>query len=346
MADKPAQVKCVVWDLDGTIWEGTLSEGGAGCLRQGVLETIHELDRRGIIQSIASKNDAPNAMKKLEEFGIADYFLCPQISWGPKSAAIQTILTTLNLKSEAVAFVDDNAFERDEVGFAHPKVRTYDAEEAAGLTERPEFTVRFITQDSANRRKMYQADISRQAAEQSFAGTAEAFLATLDMRMDISRVTEQDLRRVEELTIRTHQLNSTGYTYSYEELLAMSQSPDYIFCICGLHDRYGDSGKVGLLLLERQKEALRLKLLIVSCRVMTRGIGSALLAYATQLAHECGKKLQAEFFETEYNRIMYITYKLAGFDEVEENGQNILLEYDQEEPIPFPAYLTVDIAEG
>src|SRR5699024_7913280 len=82
MADKPAQVKCVVWDLDGTIWEGTLSEGGAGCLRQGVLETIHELDRRGIIQSIASKNDAPNAMKKLEEFGIADYFLCPQISWG------------------------------------------------------------------------------------------------------------------------------------------------------------------------------------------------------------------------------------------------------------------------
>ena len=346
MADKPAQVKCVVWDLDGTIWEGTLSEGGAGCLRQGVLETIHELDRRGIIQSIASKNDAPNAMKKLEEFGIADYFLCPQISWGPKSAAIQTILTTLNLKSEAVAFVDDNAFERDEVGFAHPKVRTYDAEEAAGLTERPEFTVRFITQDSANRRKMYQADISRQAAEQSFAGTAEEFLATLDMRMDISRVTEQDLRRVEELTIRTHQLNSTGYTYSYEELLAMSQSPDYIFCICGLHDRYGDSGKVGLLLLERQEEALRLKLLIVSCRVMTRGIGSALLAYATQLAHACGKKLQAEFFETEYNRIMYITYKLAGFDEVEENGQNILLEYDQEEPIPFPAYLTVDIAEG
>ena len=107
----------------------------------------------GIIQSIASKNDAPNAMKKQEEFGIADYFLCPQISWGPKSAAIQTILTTLNLKSEAVAFVDDNAFERDEVGFAHPKVRTYDAEEAAGLTERPEFTVRFITQDSANRRK-------------------------------------------------------------------------------------------------------------------------------------------------------------------------------------------------
>ena len=342
MADQPAQVKCVVWDLDDTVWTGTLTEGGAAALRPGVLETIRELDRRGIIQSIASKNDAPNAMKRLEAFGIADYFLCPQISWGPKSAAVQAILTTLNLKPEAVAFVDDNPFERDEVRFAHPRVRCYDAAEAAALPDRPEFTVRFITQDSANRRKMYQADINRQAAEQAFSGSSEEFLATLGMRMDISRVTEQDLRRVEELTIRTHQLNSTGYTYSYEELLALSRSPDHIFCICGLRDSYGDSGKVGLLLLERGVSALRLKLLIVSCRVMSRGIGSALLAYATQLARGLGLPLQAEYLETEHNRIMYITYKLAGFDEIAEDGRNILLEYAGEDAIPFPPYLTVD----
>ena len=346
MADKPAQVKCVIWDLDGTVWEGVLTEGGGRRLRPGVLETIRELDRRGIIQSIASKNDAHTALRRLEELGIADYFLCPQISWGPKSAAVAAILSTLNLKSEAVAFVDDSPFERDEVRFAQPKVRTYDAGEAAGLPDRPEFTVRFITQDSANRRKMYQADISRQAAEQAFSGSAEEFLATLDMHMDIAPVTGQDLRRVEELTIRTHQLNSTGYTYSYEALLDLSRSPDYIFRICGLRDRYGDSGKVGLLLLERREEALRLKLLIVSCRVMTRGIGSALLAYATQLARGEGKPLEAEYFETEYNRIMYITYKLAGFDEAAEDGQNILLVYDREEPIPFPPYLTVELPEN
>lgn len=345
MSDKPAQIKCVVWDLDGTVWEGVLSEGGAARLRDGVLDTIHELDRRGIIQSIASKNDHDAAMKKLTEFGIEDYFLCPQISWDAKSTSVRTILETLNLKPEAVAFVDDNPFERDEVRFAHPKVRTYDASEAAVLPEKAEFQVRFITEDSANRRKMYQADIDRQTAEHSFGGSAEEFLSTLHMRMDISRVTEKDLRRVEELTIRTHQLNSTGYTFSYEELLALSQSPDHIFRICGLHDDYGDSGKVGLLLLENRPDALHLKLLIVSCRVMTRGIGSALLAYATQLAHSLGKKLQAEFLETEHNRIMYITYKLAGFEEVEEDGERLLLEYTGEDAIPFPPYLTVDIAD-
>lgn len=348
MADKPAQIKCVVWDLDGTLWEGTLSEGGAGALRSGVADTVRELDRRGIIQSIASKNEASAALKRLAELGLAEYFLCPQISWGHKSDAVQTILTTLNLKPEAVAFVDDNPFERDEVRFAHPKVRTYDADQAVQLPQMEEFSVRFVTQDSANRRKMYQADLDRQQAEQSFKGSAEEFLATLNMRMDISRVTEGDLRRVEELTVRTHQLNSTGYTYSYDQLLALSQSPDHIFCICGLRDNYGDSGKVGLLLLERQPQALRLKLLIVSCRVMSRGIGSALLAYATQLALAQGKKLQAEFLETEHNRIMYITYKLAGFDEVEEDGANLLLEYAKQEPIPFPPYLAVDVsgAEG
>lgn len=346
MADKPAQVKCVIWDLDGTVWEGTLTEGGAQALRPGVADAIRELDRRGIIQSVASKNDAAPALKRLEAFGLADYFLCPQISWGPKSGAVQAILDTLNLKPEAVAFVDDRPFERDEVRFAHPKVRTYDAAQAASLPQLPECCVRFITQDSANRRKMYQADLNRQAAERDFGGSAEEFLATLDMRMEITRVTQEDLQRVEELTVRTHQLNSTGYTYSYEQLLALAQSPEHIFCICGLQDRYGDSGKVGLLLLERQAQALRLKLLIVSCRVMTRGIGSALLAYATQLAQAEGKALQAEFLETEHNRIMYITYKLAGFDEVEEDGANLLLEYAKAEPIPFPPYLAVEFPDA
>ena len=115
----------------------------------------------------------------------------------------------------------------------------------------------------------------------------------------------------------------------------------HIFRICGLTDDYGSSGKVGLLLLEEEDEALKLKLLIVSCRVMTRGIGSALLCYATQLAARKGKKLQAEFLETEHNRIMYITYKLAGFEEIWEDEPNLLLEYQGEAPLDFPPYLTV-----
>ena len=345
MGKKNGPVKCVVWDLDNTVWDGVLTEGGGHSLLPGVKDTIEALDRRGIIHSISSKNDYESAVKRLADFGLLEYFLCPQISWNPKSDGIRTILSLLNLKPEAVAFVDDSAFERDEVAFSLPEVRTYPAEDAKTLVQRPEFQVRFVTEDAANRRKMYQADLNRQSAEEQFTGNNEEFLETLHMKLDISRVTEPDLQRVEELTVRTHQLNSTGYTYSYEELLRLAGSPDHIFLICGLNDDYGSSGKVGLLLLEETETVLTLKLLIVSCRVMTRGIGTALLAYATQLAAGKNKKLRAEFLETEHNRIMYITYKLAGFEEIREDGSNLLLEFQGSDPMEFPDYLDVKVQQ-
>jgi len=331
----------VIWDLDNTLWEGTLTENGGSALRPGALEAIQELDRRGIVQSIVSKNDFEPAAARLKQFGIFEYFLCPQISWNAKSEGIKTILDLLNIKPEATAFVDDSPFERDEVLFALPKVHAYEGDDLGALMDLPEFQVRFITEDGARRRLMYRADLDRQAAQKDFTGSDEDFLASLGMKLDISPVTEGDLQRVEELTVRTHQLNSTGYTYSYEELVELAHSPDHIFRICGLQDRYGDSGKVGLLLLEKQADALRLKLLIVSCRVMSRGIGSALLCYATQLADQLGKKLLADYFETDYNRIMYITYKLAGFEDVEERGNEFLLQYQPAEPMKFPGYLDV-----
>lgn len=336
-----SRVKCVIWDLDNTLWEGTLSEGGGEALRPGAREAVLELDRRGIVQSISSKNDHDAAMKRLAGHGLQSYFLCPQISWDPKSSGVQEILAILNLKPEATAFVDDSAFERDEVRRVLPTLHFYDG---AGLTQMlalPEFQVPFITEDAANRRKMYQADIDRQNAEKHFTGDCDDFLKTLHMKLEIAPVSEHDLRRVEELTVRTHQLNSTGYTYSYDELAALSTDPNYIFKICGLTDDYGESGKVGLLLLEDKGDALCIKLLIVSCRVMSRGIGSALLCYATQLAKQLGKRLLAEFCETEHNRIMYITYKLSGFEEIEENGRQLLFQYMPEQPLPYADYLDV-----
>lgn len=341
MAKHNARVKCVIWDLDNTLWEGTLSEGGGASLRRGAMDAVLELDRRGIVQSVSSKNDPDAATRKLAAFGLEEYFLCPQISWNPKSSGVQTILSALNIKPEATAFVDDSAFERDEVGSVLPALRRYDGADLPEMLALPEFQAPFITEDSANRRKMYRADLARQSAESAFEGNADDFLATLHMKLGIAPVTERDLQRVEELTVRTHQLNSTGYTYSYEELVALSRDPRYIFRICSLSDDYGDSGKVGLLLLENGDDALRIKLLIVSCRVMSRGIGSALLCYATQLASQLQKTLLAEYLETEYNRIMFITYKLAGFEEAEENADRILLRYTQQVPLPFADYLEV-----
>lgn len=338
---EPKRIKCLVWDLDRTLWEGTLSEGGGGVLREGVRETLEELDRRGILFSIASKNEYGPVLRRLEELGVAEYFLCPQISWDEKSEGIRRIAEALNLKLEAFALIDDNVFERDAVQYALPSVSVYPETAVTTLKTLPEFTPRFITKDSQNRRRMYQADLVRREAKTHFQSDDE-FLRTLNIHAEIRPVIEDDLQRVEELTIRTHQLNSTGYTYSYDELVELAHSPDYIFQVCGLKDKYGDSGKVGLLLLKREDEALTIKLLIVSCRVMAYGIGSALLTHAIRLAAEQKKRLRAEFLETEHNRIMYVTYKFAGFEEIEEQGDRLLLEYHGEETPELPSHITWD----
>ena len=333
------RIKCLVWDLDRTLWEGILSEGGGTALREGVKEALEELDRRGILFSIASKNERAPALRRLEELGVADYFLCPEISWDEKVEGIRRIAEALNLKTEAFALIDDSVFERDAVQYALPDVSVYPETAVRTLETLPEFTPRFITEDSRNRRRMYQADLVRRQAKRRF-GSDEEFLRTLDIHATLRPVEEADLQRVEELTVRTHQLNSTGYTYSYEELAEMAHSPDYIFQVCGLRDKYGDSGKVGLLLLKKDGDALTIKLLIVSCRVMAYGVGSALLTQAIRLAVGQGKRLRAEFLETEHNRIMYVTYKFAGFEEIEEQGERLLLEYRGEGLPELPGYIT------
>jgi len=333
-------VKCLVWDLDRTLWQGVLSEDGPTPLREGVRETLEELDRRGILLSVASKNEPGPALEALEALGVRGYFLCPQISWGDKAGGIRRIAEQLNLKLEAFALIDDSAFERDAVQFALPGVAVYPETAVGQLTALPEFTPRFVTEDSRMRRKMYQDDLLRRQLRESFTGgSSEDFLETLGIQVSVKPVCEADLQRVEELTVRTHQLNSTGYEYSYEDLLRLSHSPDHIFLVCGMRDKYGDSGKVGLLLLALTGEIMTVKLLIVSCRVMSYGIGGALAAYAVQLADRLGKRLRAEFLQTQHNRIMYITYKFAGFEEIREDGDSLLLEYQGEEPPVIPSYL-------
>ena len=337
------QIKCVVWDLDNTIWNGILTEG-AVTLRDGIREIMSELDRRGILQSIASKNNFDDAWAQLEGFGIAEYFLYPQINWNPKSGSVKLIREKLNLGIDTFAFIDDSAFEREEVTHAIPEVTAIDAADIDKLLDMDMFIPRFITEDTVNRRKMYMADISRESDKAEFQGTDEEFLSSLDMKLSIAPVTEHDLQRAYELTVRTHQLNSTGYTYSYDELREFIDSDKYIFLIAQLTDKYGDYGKIGLILVENT-DVMTIKLLLMSCRVMSRGVGSAILIYLEKLSKKLNKRLLAEFLATDRNRVMYITYKFMGFDELDSDDEDSaasVLEYDPESERDYPPYFEIE----
>jgi FkbH-like protein len=334
-------IKCIVWDLDNTIWNGILLEDDDVTLRDGVKETICELDRRGILNSIASRNEHAIAMAQLAEFGLGDYFLYPQINWNPKSLSIQAIAKSLNIGLDTFAFIDDQPYEREEVSFGCPDVLCIDAADVPTVLHLPRMMPRFITPESQLRRIMYQSDVERHKAETESAGPSEEFLATLDMSFLIKPAAESDLQRAEELTMRTHQLNTTGYTYSYDELHQLIHSDDHLLLVASLKDKYGPYGTIGLALVELGMTFWTIKLLLMSCRVMSRGVGTIMMSYIMSRAKEAGATLRAEFLPNGRNRMMYITYRLAGFKELKNVAELVVLEHDLAWIQPMPEYVKI-----
>lgn len=313
MPDKPILVKCLVWDLDNTLWRGTLLEDDDVKLPDEIRDVIVALDSRGILQSIASKNDYDLAWLRVEELGIAEYFVHPQIGWGRKSDSVRHIAEQLNFAMDTIAFVDDQAAERAEVGFGAPEVRCYFAEEARSLPGLAEFSPDVVTVDATRRRGMYQASFRRDAEREAFAGPDEDFLRSLELVMAIKRADEQDLSRVEELTLRTSQMNATGVHYSDATLRGLLADPDHEVLTVTLTDRFGPHGAVGVMLLECHPEAWHLKLLATSCRVVSFGAGAVILNWLIDQAHRAGAHLAADFRPTDRNRMMDIAYRFAGF---------------------------------
>ena len=339
---KPKEIKCVIWDLDNTVWDGVLLESDNVTLKPGIVEIIKTLDARGILHSIASKNNHADAMAKLKEFGIDGYFLYPEINWNAKSSSIEKIQKNLNIGMDTLLFIDDQEFEREEVKSVYETVTCMDALEYETLLTNPRLNPKYITEDSARRRLMYLEDLQRKHLEDEFSGPREEFLATLDMKFVISLAKEEDLQRAEELTVRTNQLNATGRTFTYDELNAIRLSPDYRLLVCELTDKFGSYGKIGLALIECKEDIWHLQLLLMSCRVMSRGVGTVLMSYILTEAKKAGARFVADFVPTDRNRQMYITYKFANFREIEKHEDgSVVMENDLTVIQPFPKYIDI-----
>jgi len=314
-ANGTTTVKCLVWDLDNTLWQGTLLEGDDVRLADDIREVVAELDSRGILQAVASKNDHEVTWATLEELGVAEYFVLAEIGWGRKSDSVRLIADRLNFAHHTIAFIDDQPVERAEVEYHLPEVRCYPAELACDLTALPEFTPATRTADSGQRRAMYQANLRRDAERAAFTGPDEAFLRSLGLELRIFRASAGDLSRVEELTLRTSQMNATGVHYSDETLRGLLADADHEVLVATLTDKFGTHGAIGVLLLRVDAAAWHLKLLATSCRVVSFGVGTVILNWLADQAAAAGAHLLADFRRTDRNRMMEIAYRFAGFDD-------------------------------
>ena len=340
--EKEKKIKCVVWDLDHTIWDGVLLEADDVQLKPNIKKIITTLDNRGILHAISSKNDYAAALSKLKAFELDHYFLYPEIHWSAKSLSLGNIQKNLNIGMDSILFVDDQEYELEEVKGVHPAISCLNASQYETLLDDPRLTPKFITVDSARRRKMYQAEYQRKQADAEFQGPSDAFLASLDMKFSICDAQEEDLQRAEELTVRTNQLNATGKTFSYAELDAFRKSKTHKLLICELEDKFGSYGKIGVALINTQADAWCLEMMLMSCRVMSRGVGTVLLNFIIKLAKQNNKTLLANFRDTGRNRIMNVSYRFAGFTQKSADGNGgYVLEHTLDHIQAYPQYVNL-----
>ncbi|RUU32402.1 HAD-IIIC family phosphatase [Mesorhizobium sp. M6A.T.Ce.TU.016.01.1.1] len=336
-----APVKCVVWDLDDTLWEGTLPEGDRVRPVPDALALIDRLERAGIVQSVASRNDAHDAAEALHAHNLCGRFVYAQISWSAKSASLRRIIDLLGISADTVVFLDDSSFEREEVAAGVPGIRCYSLPEFLALDRTHELIPLKVTTDAARRPAAYREEASRREAETVFEGTPIEFLSSLGMRLTIRPAAADDFERAEELTRRTNQLNTTGRTFTAAELARYAETETRDVLVAELTDRFGDYGRIGLCLLDRASEHWTIEVLLMSCRVMGRNIGTAVLGTIGQAAANHGVTLKALFRPTPRNRQIRITYGLLGFRPEGREDDASVLAHPRPKELSIPDYVSV-----
>jgi len=299
--EKTHTLKCIVWDLDNTLWDGILVEDGPSKLRlmPGIVDIIRALDGRGILHSIASKNDRDEALQVLKNFQIDQYFLYPQVSWQPKSEGITAIAKQLNIGRDALLFVDDTDFELEQVKSACPDVQVMNAREYRTLLEMKELQVP-VTEESRNRRKMYQVETKRQDVSASFGDDYIAFLKHCNIQLNIRPLTGENLQRVHDLTQRTNQMNFSGNRYDRKLLTSIMGTPYLDTYVLDCEDRFGSYGVVGFSIVDSREP--RMTDLMFSCRIQSKRVEHAFLGHIIRkYITEFGRDFHADYRKTPRN---------------------------------------------
>lgn len=270
-------VRLVIWDLDETFWNGTLTEGGM-TYNQVCHDIVIELARRGIMSSICSKNDLDTVRLILEDSGIWDYFIFPSINWDPKGARVARIIEDAQLRPASVMLVDDNPMNLKEAQFFTPDLQVAAETFVADMLASPLFKGK--DDRSLSRLKQYKLLETKAAEKARSGGDNTAFLRTSDIRVVFDYDVMSNLDRVIELINRTNQLNFTKRRLPEDvdaaraDISALLSHYQTQAALIRVMDRYGDYGYVGFYAQKRDGRGAKLVHFCFSCRTLNMGIES------------------------------------------------------------------------
>jgi FkbH-like protein len=316
----PRKVLCT--DLDNTLWGGVLGEEGPDGIATGgafpgncyleYQKHLKQLSSRGILLAIVSKNNEADVQEAFQirsaDLALSlDNFVATKISWNEKSDSIRELAKELSLGLDSFVFVDDNPVECEAIRQQLPEIAVIEAplQEPWKLVEllssQPFFDAAVVTYDDVNRLNEYKAQAQR-AELASSAGNRDEFLASLGIVCTFLSALDAPLARSVQLLAKTNQFNLTTRRHSAAEVEEFASHPGGQAVAIRVRDRFGDAGVVGLALARNEGDSCLIDSLLLSCRVIGRGIETALLAHLADNAKRAGaKRLIGEFIATKKN---------------------------------------------
>jgi FkbH-like protein len=358
--------KALVVDLDNTLWGGVIGEDGMtgiglgadypGAAFQSLQRALVDLHRRGILLALCSKNNPEDALEALEKHpGMIlrpTDFAAMRINWTDKAQNLREIAQELNLGVDALAFLDDNPIERQQVRSALPEVFVLDLpadamEFARAVRDCPVFERLRVSTEDRQRGAMYQSQRERQHLEQTIT-TREDFYRSLQQEAEISPLTRASLGRVAQLTNKTNQFNLTTRRYSEQQIAELADTPGWNCFSLRVRDRFGDNGLVGVAITHQQGDTSEIDTFLLSCRVIGRTLETAFLSFLAGHARAQGAhRLQGWFLPTPKNAPARDFYPAQGFRPAQENGDGTLWTIDlAANPLPAPEWVRLHILNG
>ena len=322
--------KCLVLDLDNTLWGGVLGEEGIDGIQVAgdypgkafhyFQEALLELSKSGVILTICSKNNEQDVLDAWEKNPYLvlkkEHFATYRINWSDKATNIKEIADELNLGLDSFVFVDDNPTERELIKQMLPMVEVpefptqpYELPVFFQKLVADYFRVYSVTDEDKKKTQQYKANASRAKEQRNFSDFTE-FLRSLNIQMTIESANEFNIPRIAQMTQKTNQFNLTTHRYTDADIRQFIQNGWKIWCL-SVADKFGDNGITGCIMINDNE----IDTLLLSCRILGKGIENAFLKSILEMVKSTGtNKVNATFIPTLKNKQVADFYDKNGFE--------------------------------
>lgn len=315
--------KCIVLDLDNTLWGGIVGEDGFEGIKLSTQSPgtsfvefqriIHALHERGIILAINSRNNEDEALKVLREHPnmiLREHnFASIKINWNDKVSNMRAIADELNIGLDSLVYIDDDPINREVMSKALPEVMTVSLPEdpalyAQTLMNLNDFNTLAITDEDKKRGQMYIEERKRSHLEKSVS-SLDDFLSQLNIRVNIRKADSFTVPRIAQLVMKTNQFNLTTKRLQEEEILKLHKDKSMLVGCAQTADKFGDNGITGVFIIKKSPDSSEwtIEEFLLSCRVMGRGIENAIMQFILSEAKKEGiKRVVGRYIPTKKNK--------------------------------------------